>query len=66
MTLVEIVSKSTQQVVDRMNFHKDETYETLLYWVKVALAADVEVYAQFVYKGSIYLVSIDEERQYEK
>lgn len=66
MTLVEIVSKSTMQVVDSMNLHEDETFETVLYWVKVAIAAGVDVYAQFVYRGSLYLVSNNEELLYGK
>lgn len=56
MTLVKIVKKSTQCVANRMYFTKDDTIETLLYWVKVALAGDTRVYAEFKYRDSLYLV----------
>lgn len=60
MTLVKIVEKSTQCVANRMYFTKDETLETLLYWVKVALAGDAGVYAEFKYRDSLYLVEVEE------
>lgn len=57
MTLVKLVNKSTQCVTNRMYFTKDDTFEALLYWVKVAIAGDTQVYAKFVYRGSLYLVA---------
>lgn len=60
MTEVKIVSKKSQSVVEIGWFAKDETIETLLYWVNVALSAHTGVFAQFKYQGSTYVVSIDD------
>lgn len=60
MTNVKIVSKETKNVKMSCHIVKDETLETLLYWVNVALSAYTGVFAQFQYQGSTYVVSIDE------
>ncbi|MBQ5657031.1 MAG: hypothetical protein IIV14_06360 [Bacteroidaceae bacterium] len=60
MTNVKIVSKETKNVKEFCHIVKDETVETLLYWVNVALSAHTGVFAQFQYQGSTYVVSIDE------
>lgn len=60
MTEVKIVSKKSTYVVETVYIDKDETVETLMYWVNVALAAHSGVFAQFQYSGSTYVVSIDE------
>lgn len=60
MTDVKIVSKETKSVKEICHIVKDETVETLLYWVNVALSAHRGVFAQFQYQGSTYVVSIDE------
>lgn len=60
MTDVKIVSKKSTFVVETVYIAKDETIESLMYWVQVALAAYSGVFAQFQYSGSTYVVSIDE------
>lgn len=60
MTEVKIVTKASQYVVETLYVAKNETIETLLYWVHVALSAYTGVFAQFQYGGSTYVVSIDE------
>lgn len=60
MTDVKIVSKKTTKVVETVYIAKDETVESLIYWVHVALAAHSGTFAQFQYSGSTYVVSIDE------
>lgn len=60
MTEVKIVSKKSTFVVEKVYIAKDEMIESLMYWVHVALAAYSEVFAQFQYSGSTYVVSIDE------
>lgn len=60
MTEVKIVSKKSTFVVEKVYVAKDETIETLMYWVHVALAAYSGVFAQFQYSGSTYVVSIDD------
>lgn len=66
MTHVEFISKSTQQVVKKVDFFKDETLDELLYWVEVKLLDNRETTAQFVYAGSSYEVSINVRQRYEK
>lgn len=61
MVEVKIVSKKSTFIVEKVYIVKDETIETLMYWVHVALAAYTGVFAQFQYSGSTYVVSIDEE-----
>ena len=56
MTDVKIVSKKSTFVVETVNIAKDETIESLLYWVGVALSAYSAVFAQFQYQGSTYVV----------
>ena len=60
MTEVKIVSKKSTLVVAKICIAKDETIETVMYWVHMALAAYTGVFAQFQYSGSTYVVSIDE------
>lgn len=60
MTDVKIVSKKSTFVIETVYIAKDETVESLLYWVNVALAAYTGAFAQFQYEGSTYVVSIDE------
>lgn len=60
MTDVKIISKKSTFVVETVYIAKDETIESLIYWVHVALAAYTGVFAQFQYSGSTYVVSIDE------
>lgn len=60
MTNVKIVSKKSTFVIETVYIAKDETVETLLYWVNVALSAHTGVFAQFQYQGSTYVVSIDD------
>lgn len=60
MTDIKIVSKETKSIKEMCRIVKDETVETLLYWVHVALSAHTGVFAQFQYQGSTYVVSIDE------
>lgn len=60
MTDVKIVSKKSTFVVETVYIAKDETVESLLYWVHVVLSAYTGVFAQFQYEGSTYVVSIDE------
>ena len=59
MTDVKIVSKKSNFVIETVYIAKDETVESLLYWVHVALAAYTGAFAQFQYEGSTYVVSID-------
>lgn len=59
MTEVKIVSKKSTFVIETVYISKDETVESLLYWVHVALAAYTGAFAQFQYEGSKYVVSID-------
>ena len=66
MTHVEFISKSTQQVVKRVDFFKDETLDELLYWVEVKLLDTRETTAQFVYAGIFYEVSINVRQRYGK
>ena len=66
MTHVEFISKSTQQVVKRVDFFKDETLDELLYWVEVKLLDNSETTAQFIYDGSSYEVSINVRQRYGK
>lgn len=60
MTKVKIITKSSQYVVETLYIAKDETIESLMYWINVSLAAYTGVFAQFQYSGSTYVVSIDE------
>lgn len=60
MTDVKIVSKKSTFVIETVYIAKDETVESLLYWVHVALSAYTGAFAQFQYEGSTYIVSIDE------
>lgn len=60
MTEVKIISKKSTFVVEKVYIAKDETIESLMYWVHMALAAYSGVFAQFKYSGSTYVVSIDE------
>lgn len=60
MTEAKIVTKSSQYVVETLYIAKDETIESLLYWIHVSLTAYTGVFAQFQYGGSTYVVSIDE------
>lgn len=62
MTDVKIVSKETKSIKELCHIVKDETVETLLYWVHVVLSAHTGVFAQFQYQGSTYVVSIDESK----
>lgn len=60
MTEAKIITKSSQYVVDTLYIAKDETIESLMYWVHVSLASYTGVFAQFQYRGSTYVVSIEE------
>lgn len=59
MTEVKIVSKKLTFVIETVYIDKDETVETLLYWVDIALSAHTGVYAIFQYQGSTYVVVND-------
>lgn len=60
MTQVKIVTKSSQYVVETLYIAKDETLESLLYWIHIGLSAYTGVFAQVQYEGSTYVISIDE------
>lgn len=60
MTETRIVSKKTTKVVETVYIAKDETIESLIYWVHVALSARKGNFAQFQHSGSTYVVSIDD------
>ena len=60
MTDVKIVSKKSTFVIETVYIAKDETVESLLNWVHVALAGYTGASAQFQYEGSTYVVSIKE------
>lgn len=60
MTEAKIVTKSSQYVVETLYIAKDETIESLLFWINVSLAAYTGVFAQFQYEGSTYIISIDD------
>lgn len=62
MTDVKIVSKKNKDIKELCHIVKDETVESLLYWVNVALSAHTGVFAQFQYQGSTYIVSVDEKK----
>ena len=60
MTKVKIVSKKSKYIIDKFFIGEDGTYESLMYWVHMALANYTGVFAQFQYSGSTYVVSIDQ------
>lgn len=60
MTEVKIVSKRSTFLVGKVYIAKDETIESLMYWVHIVMAPYSGVFAQFQYEGSTYVVSIDE------
>ena len=66
MVKVKIISKKSTFVITTVYIDRDETVESLLYWVRVALSAYAGAFAQFQYEGSTYIVSVDEWLKYEK